>query len=102
MPMYHDAFWLAVTTSSVVLTMGCLVLVSTRRRSSTSEASTMLAIAVVFGLAVTFAIGMTCLGLRRDFVRPLAMSIVMSLAFMCVMGLVGARAVEDSPGRVSK
>jgi hypothetical protein len=98
---YHEVFWLALTISSVLLGLGYLFIaagaVRGHRRFHQSLAVAVAAVALLV-LAATFAIGMTCLALRRDFVRPLLGAIVLAVAFMGSIGLVAATARDESTG----
>lgn len=92
---YHEAFWAVVATSSVLLALGYAVLAPRSDRPENRPAA-VAAVFLVLGVGVTFALGMTSLGLRRDFVRPLWMAVAMSCAFMGLLGLLAARTIEDS------
>ena len=97
MTPYHEVFWLALTISSVLLGLGYLFIAAGEGRFHQSLAVAAAAVALLV-LAATFAIGMTCLALRRDFVRPLLGAIVLAVAFMGSIGLVAATARDESTG----
>lgn len=84
---YHQAFWAVAAISSILLGLGLLaVALVTARSSRHRQAAGACLLTLVAGTALTIAL--TCLGLRRDFVRPLPMVVVVALTFMGMLALM--------------
>ncbi len=104
MIFYHEAFWLALTMSSVLLGLGYLFIATLAVREPRRHPQSLTvgaAAGALLMLGVVFAVGMTCLALRRDFVRPLYGAIVIAVAFMGSIVLVASAARDESASRRS-
>jgi protein-S-isoprenylcysteine O-methyltransferase Ste14 len=90
MPGYHVAFWFAAAVTSVLLTLGVIAMsVWGNERQKAYEGG--LAAVLTLALGGMFTLALTCLGLRRDFVRPLTAVVTMALLFMLVLALLAIR-----------
>jgi hypothetical protein len=100
MPDYHVAFWFAATLSSVLLAVAVVGMAVVGSGGRTSAESGLAAV-LMLALGTTFTLAMTCLGLRRDFIRPLTGVVIMAALFMGVLALRAlslARGVSAPPG----
>lgn len=96
MPVYHVALWFAAALSSVLLALAVIGLAVISRDQQTASESGLAAV-LTLALGTMFTLAMTCLGLRRDFVRPLTGVVIMAVLFMGVLTLLAVRI-----GRTSK
>ncbi len=90
---YHEVFWLALVIASALIAV-CYVLLAglSLRRQPALQKSMAVSVAAfgVVALAAIFATGMTCLALRRDFMRPALAAIVVTVGLVGTVGLLAA------------
>lgn len=92
---YHAAFWFAAAMASVVLTLGVIgiALWSSDRRTAAEGG---LAAVLTLALGAMFTLAISCLGLRRDFARPLTAVVLMALLFTGLLALLALRLGAES------
>jgi len=97
-PAFHEAAWLALAGSSLLLGLGYLM-IALRARIKQRTAIGVAAVLLLL-LIAQYALAMTALSLRRDFVRPYHLVPATSIAFVGWVAMLALFAY-DQPQRRS-
>jgi hypothetical protein len=96
-PAFHEAAWLALAGSSLLLGLGYLM-IALRARVKQRTAIGVAAVCLLL-LVAEYTLAMTALSLRRDFVRPYHLVPATSIAFVGWVAMLVLYAYDQPRGR---